>query len=262
MAVSGRANNRDEMMAAVWKWLPWLSFALAIVPLPIIFGILYFNTTTPDAVAFFLALAVATVALGSLLAIIVLLVMLFLKRRWFRRFRNRLAEDGITADEVTWFYNELTSAERKALAQLDTNHPALADAFRETLGARLTATRLIQKTRKEQLNVERRILRARSLSGADTSELIEDLQRDHNLLEGVRNEATSRLAQAKARLQSIEAVASRRLNHLETDPMLRRLSASQSQLPIAMEIAALEQEILRELDQGKPEIPPAKLNAP
>ena len=233
-------------MAAVWKWLPWISFVLIILPLPSIFAVLYFTTTAPDAIAFFLALAVVTISLSLLLAAFVLLLLLFFKRRWLHRLRNRLAEDGITADEIRWFHSELTSSERKTLGQLEVEHPALADAFRETLGSRLTATRLIKRARKEQLNVERRIARARSLTGADTSRLIQDLHLDHQRLEKLRNEAASSLAQAKARLQSIEAVASRRLNNLETNPMLRRLTSSQSQLPVALEIAALEQEMMQE----------------
>ena len=243
------------MMAAVWKWLPWISFVLIILPPPLIFTLLYLNAKAPDAVAFFLAFAVVSVALSSLLAVFVLLVLLFFKRRWLRRLRNRLAEDGITADEVPWFYSELTSSERKTLSQLENEHPALADAFKETLGARLTATRIINKARTEQVKVERRILRARSLTGADTSRLVQDLQMDHQRLEELRNEAASRLAQTKARLQSIEAVASRRLNHLEIDPMLRRLTSSQNHLPIAMEIAAMEQEVMRELGESTTDQP-------
>lgn len=256
MASTGRINNKDEMTAVVWKWLPWISFALIFLPPPLVFAALYFTATAPEAVAFFLAMALVAVTLSSILAVIVLFVLLFFRRRWFRRLRNRLAEDGITADEVRWFYSELTSAERKTLAHLEIEHPALADAFRETLGARLTATRLIAKARTEQVKVERRILRARSLTGADTSSLIQDLQADHDQLEKLRNEAASRLAQAKARLQSIEAVASRRLNHRETDSMLRRLNSSQSQLPIAMELAALEQEVMRELKEAPTNPPP------
>ena len=58
--------------------------------------------------------------------------------------------------------------------------------------------------------------------------------------------------EAKARLQSIEAAANRSLSRSETDLMLRRLAASQEQFPLALEMASLEQEALRELDQPKP----------
>jgi hypothetical protein len=65
----------------------------------------------------------------------------------------------------------------------------------------------------------------------------------------LRQEANVRLAEAKARLQTIEAAANRRLTQQETDVMLRRLAASQEQSPLALEMATLEREAMREIGQ-------------
>jgi hypothetical protein len=46
----------------------------------------------------------------------------------------------------------------------------------------------------------------------------------------------------------IEASASRTLNQVEIDLMLRRLTNSQEHLPLSIEMARLEQEALREDD--------------
>jgi hypothetical protein len=162
--------------------------------------------------------------------------------------RDRLAADGITADEVAWFSAELTSAEREALREITKQNPLLADAYAETLASRLTATRIIARTKGEQLKVERRINRARTIIGADTTSLLEDLESDHRKLEELKWEATGRLAEAKARLQMIEASASRTLNQTDTDLMLRRLTAAQEHLPLSIEMAKLQQEAVREAD--------------
>jgi len=94
---------------------------------------------------------------------------------------------------------------------------------------------------------------ARAITGADTASLLKDLEADHERLDKVRMEATARLAEAKARLQTIEASASRALNRSETDLMLRRLSASQEHLPLSIEMAKLEQDALREIDENYPD---------
>ena len=53
------------------------------------------------------------------------------------------------------------------------------------------------------------------------------------------------MAEAKARLQSIEAAANRSLSQTETELMLGRLTAAQEQFPLALEMLNLEEEALR-----------------
>jgi hypothetical protein len=96
--------------------------------------------------------------------------------------------------------------------------------------------------------VGRRINNARAIIDADTSGLVADLEADRLQLESLKSESTARLAEAKARLQIIEAAASRSLSQNETNLMLSRLSVAQSQLPLAIEMAKLERQVANELN--------------
>ena len=78
---------------------------------------------------------------------------------------------------------------------------------------------------------------------------MDDLIADRDRSERLRQEATVRLSEARARLQTIEAAANRRLSQKETDLMLRRLAASQDHFPLALEMANFEQEAYREIEQ-------------
>ena len=254
----GKLTPRDEAIARVLRWAPWVSFLLLSLPLPIVFLLLFITATATESAALLLLLAFVSFGMGILAGLILLVFLAFYRRSWLRRLRDKLASDGITAAEVSWFTSELTSAERKALQEIRSQNPLLADAYLETLASRLTATRIRSRAQRELLKVERRINRARSLAGVDTAELLQGLNADRQRCAQVKNEANTRLLEAKARLQSIEAAASRSLNQLETDQMLRRLSAAQEQLPLVLEMAKLEEDALREsrkeIDAGPPDM--------
>jgi len=187
-------------------------------------------------------------ALVSLFALGLLIAALFLlyRRRWLSRLRDRLASDGITANEVVWFRSELTSAERAALDEIQKSNPLLADAYLETLASRLTASRIISRSRREILLVERRLNRARSLATDDASSLQQDLVADRERLDQLRQHASQHLTRARTRLQEIEATASRKLNDDETDLMMQRLGATQDQLPLVLEMAQWERQALQD----------------
>jgi hypothetical protein len=125
----------------------------------------------------------------------------------------------------------------------------LGDAYRETLAARLTASRIIARTDRELVKVRSRINRARALTGADTATLLSDLESDQQQLQRLKGEANDRLLETKARLQTIEAAASRSLNQAETSSMLSRLSATQEHLPLVIEMERLERETLHEAER-------------
>jgi hypothetical protein len=254
---AGKVTAKDETVSQLLKWMPWLGFVIVTLPVPIVFLVFFLTATATDSAALFLLLSVLSLGLGALLGILLVILLFLYRKRWLRRLRDRLAADGITADEVAWFSPELTSAERKALGEIKAQNRLLADAYLETLASRLTATRIRARASKELLRVERRINQARQISGVDTKQLVEDLMNDRERYAHLKTEASTRLAEAKARLQTIEAAASRSLNEVETDQMLRRLSAAQEQLPLVMEMARLEQDALREsrleLEQGKTE---------
>ena len=245
----GKLEPRDERLALILKWVPWLSFLLIslVSPLPLLF--FYLRSDSTESAAIFLLLSLASLGAGILVGALFLVLFLIYRRHWHRRLRDRLASDGITASEVTWFTSELTSEERQNLSEIQKTNPLLADAYAETLASRLTATRIVARSKHELLRVERRINSARRIIGADTASLVAELEADRQQLESLRSESTTRLAEAKARLQMIEAAASRSLGQSETDLMLRRLSAAQSHLPLAIEMAKLERQAAKEIEQ-------------
>jgi len=245
---SGKPGATDERMSQLLSWAPWLSFLMVSLPVPIVFLVLFLAAGTTEAAAIYLLLSFVSLGLGLVVGLLVLFMLLFYRRHWQSRFRDRLASDGITAAEVPWFTSELSSEERKIWGELKQKNPLLADAYCETLAARLTATRIIARARGETLKVERQINRTRNIRGVDTTKLLADLLSDRQRSDDLRKEATVRLSETKARLQTIEAAANRSLSQTETDVMLRRLAASQEHFPLALEIANLEEAELREID--------------
>ena len=235
-------------MTQLLSWAPWLSFIMVSLPIPIVFLVLFLAAATTEAAAIYLLLSFVSMGLGLVVGLLVLIMLLFYRRRWRSGLRDRLAADGITAAEVPWFASELSSEERKTWGELKQKNPLLADAYCETLAARLTATRIIARARGETLRVERQINRTRNIRGVDTTKLLNDLLSDRQRSDLLRKEATVRLSETKARLQAIEAAANRRLSQIETDLMLQRLAASQEHFPLALEMASLEEAALRELD--------------
>lgn len=255
---SGKLKTSDERVARLLSWTPWLSFLVVTLPLPIIFVAFFLASAASDSAAVYLLLSFVSLGLGLVVGLVVLIFLLLYRKRWFGRLRDRLAADGITAAEVAWFASELSSEERATWHDLEAKNPLLADAYCETLAARLTATRIMARARGGILKIERQLNRTRNIKAVDTSSLLDDLLSDRARLEVLRQEATHRLSEAKARLQTIEATANRALNQTETDLMLRRLAASQEQFPLALEMANLEQEALRELDEPQRESLPQR----
>jgi hypothetical protein len=249
----GKLNAGEERIAQLLQWIPWLSLVLVTLPLPIVFLLLFLTAGTSDSAAVYLLFSFVSMGLGLVVGLLILIFLFLYRRRWYRRLRDRLAADGITASEVPWFASELSSEERKTWAELKPKNPMLADAYCETLATRLTASRIIARARGETLKIERQINRARNLRGVDTSSLLNDLIADRQRSDELRKEATVRLAEAKARLQTIEAAANRKLSQTQTDAMLNRLAASQEHFPLALEIASLEQQALLEMGQTQTE---------
>lgn len=249
---SGKLSTKDLTVARVLKAAPWLSILLVSLPGPVIFLVLFLAARATDAAALYLLFAGLSFVLGAALGLVLALSLWLYRRRWLAHLQDRLASDGITANEVVWFRSELTSSERAALAEIEQSNPLLADAYLETLASRLTASRIISRSRREILKVERRINRARTLGGEALS-LQEELQADRQKLDELRQHASDHLRKAKTRLQEIEATASRKLNDAETDLMMERLGAAEDSLPLVLEIARMEQQLLQEARAQLPE---------
>ena len=245
----GKITKRDQTLARVFNWLPWLTVFAVSLPPPIIFLALFFASGTTEAAAVYLFLTLLAGAIGLGIAVLLFLALLFYRKRWQQRLRDRLAADGITASEIPWFLSELTTAERRTLKQMQVGSPLLADAYCEILATRLMATRVISRTRKDLLVVERRLNRLALIQGTDTNALQKELREDQVRLANAKQEAGLRLAETQARMQMIEAAASRDLNHGDTYVMLQRLTAAHEHLPLTVEIAQLERNALDEAEQ-------------
>lgn len=234
-------------MARVLKAAPWLAFLISTLPAPLIFLILFLATEATESAAVYLFLAGITFVSGLAVGLVFAAAILLYRRWWQAKLRDRLSLDGITAGEVSWFRSELTSAERAALAEIQRSNPVLADAYLETLAMRLTATRIMARSRKELMKVERRINQARMLGGNESAALQADLATDREKIDHLRQQADEHLRSAKTRLQIIEATASRKLNQAEIDVMMQRLGNAQDQLPLVLQMAQMEQQALEEV---------------
>ena len=242
----GKLTAREKRVARLWQTAPWLAMAgVTVVPPATLLLAYLLSGLSP----LFLVLAVTSIPISVLVAVVVMLTVLLFRRRWAKEFRNRLASDGITADEVGFFLSELTSGEKKALREMEKRQPLLADAYRETIALRLNATRLTASARRDLLQVERRINRARYLNSPDTSVLLEELARDRARLESLKQQGASRRAEAEARLQMIEAAASRGASWAETNYMLQRLDEGRKNLPLGLEHARAEQELRESIEE-------------
>src|SRR5689334_20821453 len=242
----GKLSTKDAATARMLKIAPWVALVATTIPAPLVFMVLFLSATATDSAAVFLLLTGLSLTLGFALGLLIAAILLFYRRKWLAKLRDRLASDGITASEVVWFRSELTSAERAALKEIEQSNPLLADAYLETLASRLTATRIINRSKRELLRVERRLNRARTLGTPESKALEQDLNEDHGRLKHLLTQATDHLAKARTRLQVIEATSSRKLSQTDTDLMMQRLGSAQDQLPLVLEIAQLEQQMLRE----------------
>lgn len=248
----GKLSGKDATTARLLKVAPWIALVATSLPAPLVFLVLFMMTTATDSAAVYLLLAGLSLTLGFALGVVIAALLLVYRRRWLSKLRDRLASDGITANEVAWFRSELTSAERASLAEIQQSSPLLADAYLETLANRLTASRIMARSKREMLRVERQINRARTLKTPEADSLQKELAADHDRLQQLQQQANEHLAKAKTRLQVIEATAMRRLNDGETEMMMQRLGTAQDQLPLVLEMAQLEHQALLEanIDEG------------
>jgi hypothetical protein len=241
-------TTKDLTKDKALRYGAWASpFVLSAIPALIFFiiGILSF---TPASVAFFFFLAAVSLLGGFILGLIISGGLMIYRSKWLADVRERLAVDGIKAEEVRWFMHELKSDEKKTLKELETNNLLLADAFRETLATRLTATRIIKSSKQELLLVKRREGKLKRLTSETTQVLLKELKSDRENLEKINKEADEMRMEAEARLQMIDAASRRGTNLADTELTLKKLSARSEQLPLALEALKMEEEIRRELE--------------
>jgi DNA repair exonuclease SbcCD ATPase subunit len=240
-------TKSDRFRAGFYTWGALSMPVLVALPLPVLFIVFYFLFPANPALWVFLALISG--AVGFLLGIILGMVLYLYGRSWLKNLREKMAADGIKTEEIPWFMNELTSAERKSLKELKRTNRLLADAFQETLASRLTASRILRNTKQELQLVGRRENKIKYLKRANSEELVSELKADRERLEKIRTEAEELKDEAEARLQMIEAAAHRGTQLSGSEIALQRLQARTEQLPFALEAARMEEEVRKELEQ-------------
>jgi hypothetical protein len=227
----------------------WLApVSLSVIPALIFFIFFIFSIGTVTAIIPF-SLAVISLIVGFIIGLGISGGLMLYRSRWLAQVRERLAVDGIKAEEVDWFKNELTSNEKKALKEIQARDLLLADAYRETLASRLTAMRIIKSSRHELLLSQRRQNKLKYLKSENSAEFQEEIKKDIEKLSEIKKEAEQMSVEAETRLQMIEAAAARGGSLADSQIALKKLSARASELPLALESARMEEEIRRELEK-------------
>ncbi len=242
-------TRKDLAKDKALKFGAWIVPALlAIIPALIFFALFLFSSATPTAFTF-LFLSLASLVGGFLLGLIITGGILYYRSNWLKKVRERIAVDGIKAQEVNWFKNELTATEKKSLKEIEAKNLLLADAFRDTLAARLTATRILKSSKQELLLVERRQNKLKYLKSENSANLQNELKEDLKKLNQIKTEAEEMRIEAETRLQMIDAASRRGTNLADSELALKKLSARTAELPLALESARMEEEIRRELEK-------------
>jgi uncharacterized protein YdeI (YjbR/CyaY-like superfamily) len=246
------ATRKDLAKDKALTYGAWLAPVLLAVLPALIFFILFlmFGATPPLAATYFF-LSLISLVVGAVFGLAVTGGLLYYRSRWLAQVRERIAVDGIKAQEVDWFKNELTTSEKKSLKEIEAKNLLLADAFRDILAVRLTATRILKSTKQELLLVNRRQNKLKYLKSENSSNLQEELKEDLKKLENIKSEAEEMRVEAETRLQMIDAASRRGANLADSELTLKKLAARTSELPLALESAKMDEEIRRELEREK-----------
>jgi hypothetical protein len=237
------ARGRNLKVAA------WLTpVILSGVPALATFILLFFFAATPPVAATIFFLGVIVTLLAFIVSLVLSGTFAFRYSKWKDATREKIAADGIKAEEIEWFTRELRPAEKRALREISAHDLLLADAYRETLASRLTASRIIKSSRRELTETNKRLARVRSLRSQRNTDFQAQIQNDIGKLNTINNDAKEMLAEAETRLQMIEAAAMRGGGLADSELALKKLTARTAELPIALEQAKMAEEIQREME--------------
>jgi hypothetical protein len=216
----------------------------------ILFTVLFilFGSAPPAAVSIFFLGMLLTI-LGFALGLGLSGFFTYRYSNWKQELRERMAARGIRAEEVDWFRKELKTSERQTLKLIAGRDPLLADAYRETLASRLTATRIVKMSKKELLLMQRRQNKLRYYKTESSQKFLKELDTDIAKIKSINQDAKEMLTEAEARLQMIDVASLRGSSIADSELALKKLSARASELPLALENAKLTEEIRQELEK-------------
>jgi len=210
-----------------------------------------FGATPPIAATFFFIGLILTV-IGFVIGLGFAGFFTYRHSNWTKVMRERIAADGIKAEEIEWFRNELRGNEKRMLKEMQRTDPMLEDAYRETLASRLTATRIVKSSKRELALTKQRqskIKQLKRLNSDSSAKFTAEIERDLEKIGSINDEAKLMLAEAESRLQMIEAAAVRGSHLADSELALKKLSARAAELPLALEEAKMADEIRRELEE-------------
>lgn len=209
---------------------------------------LIFGTTPPIAFTLFVFGIIFT-AVGFVTGMALAGFFAYRRSNWTNEMREKIAADGIRAEEIEWFLHELKSSEKRALKDITRADLLLADAYRETLASRLTATRIAKSSKRELALTQRRRSKLNQFKNERAVEFKAQIEKDTVKINSIRDEARTMLAESEARLQMIEAAAVRGRSLADSELALKKLSSRTQNLPLALEELRLTEEIAREMEK-------------
>jgi hypothetical protein len=245
-----QVTDRELARGRNLKIAAWTApFALPAIP-AVLFTVLalVFGSTPPVAFSLFFLGLVFTV-IGFVIGLALMGFFIYRRSNWTKEMREKIAADGIKAEEIEWFMHELKSSEKRALKDITRADLLLADAYRETLASRLTATRIVRSSKKELVLTQRRRSKLNQFKTERAAEFREQLEKDAEKINSIHEEAKLMLAESEARLQMIEAAAVRGRSLADSELALKKLSSRSENLPLALEEVRLTEQIAREIEQ-------------
>ena len=240
------ARGRNLKIAAISAPL-----VLPAVPAVVFLLLMLVFGSTPPVAATFLFIGLILTAISFVIGLALAGFFAIRHSAWTKDMRERIAADGIKAEEIEWFRHELKTNEKRMLKEMSKTDPMLEDAYRETLASRLTATRIVKSSKKELFLAQRRqskLKQLKRLNKESSAKFTAEIERDLKKIGSINDEAKTMLAEAESRLQLIEAAAARGSHLADSELALKKLSARASELPLALEEAKMNEEIRREIE--------------
>ncbi len=198
------AKGRNLKIAAVAA-----PIALTVVPAAATLAAVFIFGMTPPIAATILFLGLIITAITFVVGAGISVGSMIRYSKWSKDIRERIAADGIRAEELDWFKGELKTTERRKLKELDAGDPLIADSYREALASKLTAKRIVRSSNQELLATRRRQGKLKYLKTANADKYAEQFARDAEKLTSINEEAKQMMIEAESRVQIIEAAASR-----------------------------------------------------
>ncbi len=224
-------------------------FVLSVLPLAVFLILSLVLVGSPAFAVSSFVLGLILAVAGFVIGLIISGILTYRRQKWTDEMRERIAANGIRAEEIEWFRKEIKSGEKRALKAMQAADPLLEDAYRDTLASRLTATRIVKSSRRELQHTQRRQAKLKALKSENSVKFQEQIKADAEKIGAIHNEAKLMLIEAESRLQMIEAAASRGGNLADSELALKKLSARAAELPLALEAAKMSEEILIELER-------------